>query len=127
MPVTGAVISHEHRSRFPAPTAVRTREHSRSLLASKITAARAAAYPHLPLAAFAAELRDARQRLSALDGGDPASNLRAVFSWSYQQLSEEAADLFQLLGIHPGPDISLPAAASLAGTSRHRPALRCRN
>jgi tetratricopeptide (TPR) repeat protein len=85
-------------------------------LALAITAARAAAHPHLPLAAFAAELRDTRQRLNALDGGDQASNLRAVFSWSYQQLSEEAAELFQLLGIHPGPDISLRAAASLTGT-----------
>jgi tetratricopeptide (TPR) repeat protein len=39
-----------------------------------------------------------------------------VFSWSCRQLSEEAAGLFRLLGIHPGPDISVRAAASLAGT-----------
>jgi tetratricopeptide (TPR) repeat protein len=38
-----------------------------------------------------------------------------VFSWSYRQLSPAAARLFRLLGIHPGPDISAPAAASLAG------------
>lgn len=85
-------------------------------LALAITAARAAARPHLPLAVSAAELRDARQRLDALDGGDPASNLRAVFSWSCQELGRAAADMFRLIGIHPGPDISLPAAASLAGT-----------
>ena len=73
------------------------------------------ARPQLPLAAFAAELRDAR-RLDALDGEDPASNLRAVLSWSCQHLSERAAGLFRLLGIHPGPDISLAAAAGLAGS-----------
>ena len=84
-------------------------------LALAITAACAAARPQLPLAAFAAELRDGR-RLDALEGRDPASNLRAVFSWSCQQLSERAARLFRLLGIHPGLDISPAAAASLAGT-----------
>jgi DNA-binding SARP family transcriptional activator len=84
-------------------------------LALAITAARAAARPGLPLAVVAAELRDVRQRLDALDAGDAASNLRAVFSWSCQALSDEAIGLFRLLSIHPGPDISLPAAESLAG------------
>jgi tetratricopeptide (TPR) repeat protein len=37
-----------------------------------------------------------------------------VFSWSYRQLSTEAARMFRLLGLHPGPDIAAPAAASLA-------------
>ena len=86
-------------------------------LALAITAARAAAHPGLPLANFSAELRDARQVLDVLDAGDPASNLRAVFSWSCQALSYQAAELLQLLSMHPGPDISLPAAASLVGGS----------
>ena len=38
-----------------------------------------------------------------------------MFSWSYQNLSRLAAQLFRLLGVHPGPDISAAAAASLAG------------
>ena len=79
------------------------------------TAARAAAQPAFPLAALAAELRDAAGRLDALDAGDPAASVRAVFSWSYRQLSTGAARMFRLLGVHPGPDISVPAAASLAG------------
>src|SRR4030095_12406408 len=37
-----------------------------------------------------------------------------VFSWSYAALTPPAARLFRLLGLHPGPDISTPAAASLA-------------
>jgi tetratricopeptide (TPR) repeat protein len=84
-------------------------------LAVAIAAARAATRPSLPLAALADELRDASGRLDALDVGDPAASVRAVFSWSVSHLSREAARMFRLLGIHPGPDISGPAAASLAG------------
>jgi tetratricopeptide (TPR) repeat protein len=84
-------------------------------LALAITAARAAARPAHPLAALAAELRTADGRLDALDTGEPAASVRAVFSWSYEQLSPAAARLFRLVGIHPGPDISALAAASLAG------------
>jgi tetratricopeptide (TPR) repeat protein len=40
--------------------------------------------------------------------------VRAVFSWSYHALDPGAARLFRLLGSHPGPDVSMPAAASLA-------------
>ena len=47
-------------------------------------------------------------------GGDRATDVRAVFSWSYRALSAEAARLFRLLGLHPGPDIAVAAAASLA-------------
>ena len=83
-------------------------------LALAVAAARAAARPGFPLAALAAELRDAAGRLDALDSGDPAGSVRAVFSWSYRQLEGEAARLFRLLGLHPGPDIGVPAAASLA-------------
>ncbi|WP_407775546.1 BTAD domain-containing putative transcriptional regulator [Actinophytocola sp.] len=86
-------------------------------LALAIVAARAAAAPHLPLAALAAELRDADNRLDTLDGGDPVSQVRAVLSWSYRTLSADAARLFQLLGLHPGPDVALPALAGLAGVS----------
>ena len=80
-----------------------------------VAAARAAARPHLPLAALAAELRDAASRLDALDSGDPAASVRIMFSWSYNQLSAGAARMFRLLGLHPDADITVPAAASLAG------------
>jgi DNA-binding SARP family transcriptional activator/tetratricopeptide (TPR) repeat protein len=84
-------------------------------LALAITAARAAARPTFPLAQLAAELRDEAERLDALDTGEPASSIRQVFSWSYRQLTEPAARMFRLLGIHPGPHVTIPAAASLAG------------
>ena len=87
-------------------------------LALGIAIGRAAGRAKRPLTELAAELRDARGRLDALQAGDAATNVRAVFSWSYDQLSEPAARMFRLLGVHPGPDISLSAAASLAGLTR---------
>ena len=87
-------------------------------LALSIAVGRAVSRPKRPLAELAAELRDARRRLDALDEEDAATDVRAVLSWSYDQLSPAAARMFRLLGLHPGPDISLPAAASLAGVPR---------
>ena len=86
-------------------------------LALTVAAARAAARPRLPLADLAATLRDARGRLDALDVGDPAMNVRAVLSWSAGRLGPAARRVFALLGLHPGPDITVAAAASLAGIS----------
>ncbi|HEY2520857.1 MAG TPA: BTAD domain-containing putative transcriptional regulator [Streptosporangiaceae bacterium] len=87
-------------------------------LALGVAAGRAAIRPGFSLAALAAELRDTRSRLEVLDAGDAATDVRAVLSWSYEQLSPSAARMFRLLGLHPGPDVSLAAAASLAGVSR---------
>jgi tetratricopeptide (TPR) repeat protein len=84
-------------------------------LALAIAAARAAAHPGFPLTALAAELRETSAALNAFNDGDAATDVRAVFSWSYRTLSTGAARLFRLLGLHPGPDSSAPAAASLAG------------
>jgi tetratricopeptide (TPR) repeat protein len=84
-------------------------------LALAIVAARASAQPHVPLHFLAGELRDTGGRLTALSTtDDPYTDVRAVFSWSYHALSPDAARLFRLLGLHPGPDLAVPAAASLA-------------
>ncbi|UQU62815.1 tetratricopeptide repeat protein [Couchioplanes caeruleus] len=84
-------------------------------LALSIVAARAASDPALPLASLAAELHEAATRLDALDGGEVAVNLRAVLSTSCRAISPAAGRLFALMGHCPGPDLTLPAAASLAG------------
>ena len=86
-------------------------------LALAIVAGRAASRPYLPLAAVAAELRAAASTLDMIRGEDTATDLRAVFSWSLDTLSPTAARLFRLLGLHPGPDLTAPAAASLAALS----------
>ncbi|WP_189155013.1 ATP-binding protein [Lentzea pudingi] len=84
-------------------------------LALGLVTAHAATHPDLPLTTLAEELRDERLRLDVLDAGDRHSGARAVFSWSYRALTSSAARLFRLLGVHPGPTISPPAAAALAG------------
>jgi tetratricopeptide (TPR) repeat protein len=86
-------------------------------LALAVAAARAATRPDFPLSALAAELRAARGGLDAFSGSDPASDVRAVLSWSYRHLSQPARRMFRLLGLMPGPDIAGPAAAGLAGLS----------
>jgi len=83
-------------------------------LALTVAAARAATVAHFPLAVIAAELGEASRALDPFQSGDSATDVRSVFSWSYLTLSADAARLFRLLGLHPGPDFSVEAAASLA-------------
>jgi DNA-binding SARP family transcriptional activator len=85
-------------------------------LALRVAADRAASRPRMALADLAWQLADTRARLDVLDIGDEdLTDVRAVFSWSYDALAPEAARMFRLLGLHTGPDISVPAAAALAG------------
>lgn len=84
-------------------------------IALAIVAARAASRPDFGLSTLADETDRARGGLNALRLGDPAADARAVFSWSYTALPPDAARMFRLIGIHPGPDVSAAAAASLAG------------
>ncbi|HEX8627240.1 MAG TPA: BTAD domain-containing putative transcriptional regulator [Catenuloplanes sp.] len=93
---------------------------SRLPLALVIMAARAAAHPTFPLAVLADDLGDTDSHLDAFAGQDTVTDIRAVFSWSYQAVSANAARLFRLLAMHPGPDISAPAAAGLAGLPPRR-------
>ncbi|WP_406166534.1 AfsR/SARP family transcriptional regulator [Streptomyces sp. NBC_00996] len=90
-------------------------------LALSIAAARAAHHPGFRLADIAAELRSDHGSLDAFAAGqDAGSDARAVFSWSYNALSPEAAGLFRRLSVHPGPDISTAVAVALAGMPRRQ-------
>jgi DNA-binding SARP family transcriptional activator/tetratricopeptide (TPR) repeat protein len=90
-------------------------EHCAHLpLALVVAAGRAWVGPDIPLEDLAAQLGELGSSLGALDGGDTAINVRTVLSWSYCQLSTRAARLYRLLALHPGPDISVAAAASIA-------------
>lgn len=83
-------------------------------------ATRAAGRPGLPLATFVAEMEDERGRLDALDTGEPATSLRVVFSLSHARLSALASGMLQIVGMHPGPDLTVPAAVALSGLDRTR-------
>jgi len=87
-------------------------------LALAVAAGRLGMNPDFPFDALTERLRGTTDlRLAALEDGDGATSIRAVLSWSYQQLSTPAARTFRLLGLHPGPDFSLSAVASLAGVA----------
>ncbi|MCD0446713.1 hypothetical protein LO763_24140 [Glycomyces sp. A-F 0318] len=55
--------------------------------------------------------------LGVLAASDTASDLRTVFDSSYQLLGERDALAFCLFGLHPGPDLTPAAAASLMGAA----------
>jgi tetratricopeptide (TPR) repeat protein len=109
------------------PLAELARLCARLPLALRIAGERALSHPHMGLDDLIAELRDESRLWNALSAGDgdgegaedagaDADAVRTVFAWSYRALPRPAARLFRLLGLHPGPDISLGAAAALAGT-----------
>jgi DNA-binding SARP family transcriptional activator len=102
----------------PDATAQLARQCARLPLALRVAAERAAARSHVPLIELVADLAGQQRRLDLLDvADDPRTAVRAVFSWSYQQLSPETARMFRLLGLHPGPDLTVAAAASLAAAA----------
>jgi DNA-binding SARP family transcriptional activator/tetratricopeptide (TPR) repeat protein len=84
-------------------------------LALAIVAARGETDPDIPLSVLAGQLRDSTTTLDMLTAGDESTDLRAVFSWSTAALSPVAAELYVLLGLHPGPDLAAAAAVSLSG------------
>ncbi|TDB97245.1 AfsR/SARP family transcriptional regulator [Nonomuraea longispora] len=84
-------------------------------LALAIVAGRAVARPLSPMAALAADLRRVRDDLGVLATKDSLTDMRAVLARSYDALPPDAARLFRLLAVHPGPDVGEAALASLAG------------
>ncbi|WP_026268634.1 tetratricopeptide repeat protein [Micromonospora sp. CNB394] len=87
-------------------------------LALRIIGERIANTPYATLADFVADLALVEHQLDALTvDDDELSDVRAVFSWSYQALPGDTAQFFRLLGLHAGSDISVAAAAAIAGVS----------
>jgi tetratricopeptide (TPR) repeat protein/transcriptional regulator with XRE-family HTH domain len=87
-------------------------------LALRVAAELSASRPAMPITALVAELTDQHRKLDLLEaGGDPGTAVRAVFSWSYQHLDDNAARTFRLLGLDPGPDLDVYAAAALANAT----------
>ncbi len=89
-------------------------------LALAILAARLSARPQLSLVSVVTELRDGARRLEAFPGGRGVVNPRSAFSWSYRQLSPEAARLFRLLSAALTPGITAEACASMSGRDLRR-------
>ncbi|MEV8372011.1 BTAD domain-containing putative transcriptional regulator [Kribbella sp. NPDC056861] len=86
-------------------------------LALRIAAGLLAAHPDKSVAEYAEELRTG-DRLAALAIGDePDTAVAAAFALSYESLPPLPRQLFALLGVVPGGDLTAPAAAALLGCS----------
>jgi tetratricopeptide (TPR) repeat protein len=83
-------------------------------LAIRIAAARLTDRPVWALADLVARLRDEDLRLAALADPERMRSVTAALELSYQQLDAGSQRMYRLLGLHPGPDLDLYAAAALA-------------
>jgi tetratricopeptide (TPR) repeat protein/transcriptional regulator with XRE-family HTH domain len=99
----------------PVATAELAGMCARLPLALRIAAELASARAEAPLARLVPEL--AAAQLDSLNAGEDRADVRAVFSWSLRQLPDSAADVFALMGLHPGEDLDVHAAAALTGTA----------
>lgn len=112
------IVGAERIEREAAAAAELARRCDHLPLALRIAADRVVTHPHSLLGDLVEELSDEQDRLDALTAeDDDLAAVRTVFSWSYRALPAQAARAYRLLGLHPGPEISTPAAAALLGTS----------
>ncbi|MFJ9447568.1 tetratricopeptide repeat protein [Kitasatospora sp. NPDC101235] len=85
-------------------------------LALRISAALLVSDRSLTPTELAQDLADPAGRLDLLDDGTRA--LRSVLEHSVRRLSPAAAELFRLLAVNPGPDLSLDAVVALSGIEK---------
>jgi DNA-binding SARP family transcriptional activator/tetratricopeptide (TPR) repeat protein len=86
-------------------------------LALRITAARLVNHPGRRLAEHVAALSHGDLLTSLRIDGDEQTAVRAAFDLSYAGLKPEARELFRRLGLVPGPDVGVTAAAALVDTT----------
>ncbi|MFI9380490.1 ATP-binding protein [Kutzneria sp. NPDC052558] len=105
------VLGAERAAREPAALASLAARCGRLPLALRVAAERAVMIPDYDLRDLVTELDSERLDVLGVEDAD----VRTVFSWSLRRLDPDAARLFPLLGLHPGPQISGRAAAAFAG------------
>ncbi|MEO6085553.1 MAG: tetratricopeptide repeat protein, partial [Umezawaea sp.] len=106
------VLGHEPVEREAVGTVVGLCGHLP--LAIRIAAARLRSRPVWTVEHLAERLRAGRQRLDELVTGD--RSVATALHLSYRHLTESQQRLFRLLGLHPGADFDVYAAAALLGT-----------
>lgn len=84
-------------------------------LALRIAAANLEAHPTRSVAAYVSRMRGDEELTALTVPGDPDSAVSAAFDYSYARLPSAAQRMFRLLGLVPGPDTTVTAAAALAG------------
>lgn len=83
-------------------------------LAVRVAGARLAARPGRGINAMVRELADEHSRLGAL-AIDGDHGVRATLDLAYGALPQDAARLYRLLALHPGPDFTADVAAAVLG------------
>jgi DNA-binding SARP family transcriptional activator/tetratricopeptide (TPR) repeat protein len=89
-------------------------------LAIRIAAARLGSRPSWTAAHLVERLRSVQHRLAELEAGE--RSVTAALELSYVQLGEDVRYTYRMLGLHPGLELGLDAAAALTG----RPAVQVR-
>ncbi|RJQ77806.1 hypothetical protein D5S17_15465 [Pseudonocardiaceae bacterium YIM PH 21723] len=112
----GAVIGAQRSTAEPAAITSLAFHCGHLPLALRIAAERVAVHPGHSVHGLVGELEDEERVLDALETDDSVA-VRTVFSWSYRDLPDRTARVFRLLGLHPGPHLSVAAAAALTGES----------
>jgi DNA-binding SARP family transcriptional activator/Tfp pilus assembly protein PilF len=109
------VLGHDRATAEPEAVSELAQVCAYLPLALRIAAANLTCKPDQSVAGYVAALRG-DDRLTALEvGGDPQAAVRVAFDRSYRWLAPDAQRLFRLVGLVPGPAITAPAAAALAG------------
>ena len=73
-------------------------------LAVRVAGARLASRPSRQINTMVRALTEERSRLSVLTIADDDRSVQAALDLSYRELPDEAARLYRLLGLHPGPE-----------------------
>ena len=85
-------------------------------LALRIAASHLALRSDDSIAAYAEQLRGSNRLLALAVVGEPDAAVEGAFARSYEALLPESRRLFALLGLVPGPDVTVPLVAALLGT-----------
>jgi tetratricopeptide (TPR) repeat protein len=86
-------------------------------LALRVAAANLALRPRKRIASQVEHLRTGDRLAALAAAGDPHGAVAAAFGLSYQRLSKDERHMFRLLGLVPGPDVTVEAAGALTGTA----------
>ncbi len=107
------VIGRERVEKEPEAAAELVRLCARLPLALRIAAARLSNRPQWSLAWMVGRLRNEQTRLSELVADH--RSVRVALEMSCESMTDMHRQLFQCLGVHPGPDLDAHTAAALGG------------
>lgn len=113
------LLGAERTDAEPEQAAALIDECARLPLALRIAAAQLCDEPHRTLGDYVTELREGGLATLALDD-DEHSAVATAFDLSYRRLDADTRHVFRLLGLVPGPDFTVDAAAATTGLDAGR-------